>query len=116
MKYAVSSEYNRQHYLDLSEIITLLNDIEEEQFVVVQRDSSDKDEAQDYMQTTINTGDDNLFWLEARHYYSDNIDDFSHYRQKLNDIEPIIQAFTEFFNEQESYLKWEDVTEEFKNH
>lgn len=115
MNYFVSSNTKRYKPTDLDEVIYLLIEkIDTEEFLVIDRQKGEFSETQDYMQTTINTGDEHLFWVETRLYYSDNLDDFSHYRLKCDDVEPVMDAFTDFFNNTVDYQSWEDVTAEFK--
>lgn len=115
MKYLLLSETKNHKVTDLEEIIYLLNEkMDTEQFLVIDRQKGEFSETQDYMQTTINTGDEHLFWVEARLYHSDNLEDFSHYRLKCDDLEPVMDAFTSFFNETVDYQQWENVTAEFK--
>lgn len=114
MKYFVSSYGFEQAQMTLSEVLAVLDDIEEQEFIAIERENLTHPDIRDYVQTTINTYDEHLFWLEARQYHSNDLNDYTHYRRKINDVQPIIQAFTAFMTWKENYTTWEDVTNEYK--
>lgn len=114
MKSLVSSAYYERVIMPLPEILTLLEFLDEQEFVVIERENPAYTKVKDYVQTTTNPDNDKLFWLEARQYHSDDLADFSHYRFECSDIAPIKNAFSNFYHQQENYQTWEDITAEFK--